>query len=153
MIDEGIRYLLVSLAVEDYPRLRASDFEFHLPRPSYTYNTLRELTKVYPDDTFSLIIGEDNWQKFSAWRNSEEILAHYPLIVYPREGTAAPSSPVRHFPSVVHLPSAPLYPVSSTVIREAIAAGQDVSEWLDPSVYDKIRELGIYGTEGFLTKA
>lgn len=152
LLDEAVRYRLVTLAVRDFPRLRASDFEFRLPRPSYTYVTLHELAIAYPDDTFSLIIGADNWAKFPAWRNSADILAHYPVIVYPREmvsgerlvisdgdsdGDATNANPI-------FLPSAPLYPISSTAIRCALAAGDDVSPWLDPAVHDEIIRQGLY---------
>ena len=154
LLDEAVRYRLVTLAVRDFPRLRASDFEFRLPRPSYTYVTLHELALAYPDDTFSLIIGADNWAKFPAWRNSADILAHYPVIVYPREmvsgerlvisngdgdsdGDATNANPI-------FLPSAPLYPISSTAIRCALAAGDDVSPWLDPAVHDEIIRQGLY---------
>ena len=191
LLDEAVRLRLATLAVQDFPRLRASDFEFHLPRPSYTYVTLQELTRTCPDDTFSLIIGADNWEKFPGWRNADDILARYPLIVYPREtvnderlavsdghmretvnderlavsngaATNAPPSltgfcpPITGEPkgvqrplrvgggSPIFLSSAPLYPISSTAIRDAIAAGEDVSPWLDPAVYDLIRHLGLY---------
>ena len=158
LLDEAIRLRLATLAVQDFPRLRASDFEFHLPRPSYTYVTLQELTRTCPDDTFSLIIGADNWDKFSGWRNSSDILTHYPIIVYPRETVNDERLAVSdgHMPTLpsltggvgggspIFLPSAPLYPISSTAIRDAIAAGEDVSLWLDPAVYDLIRHLGLY---------
>ena len=175
LLDEAIRLRLATLAVQDFPRLRASDFEFHLPRPSYTYVTLQELTRTCPDDTFSLIIGADNWEKFPGWRNADDILAHYPIIVYPREtvnderlavsdghmretvnderlavsngaATNAPPSLTGGVGggSPIFLSSAPLYPISSTAIRDAIAAGEDVSPWLDPAVYDLIRHLGLY---------
>ena len=158
LLDEAIRLRLATLAVQDFPRLRASDFEFHLPRPSYTYVTLQELSRAYPDDTFSLIIGADNWDKFSGWRNADDILARYPIIVYPRETVNDERLAVSdgHMPTLpsltggvgggspIFLSSAPLYPISSTAIRTAIAAGDDVSPWLDPAVLDEIRRLRLY---------
>ena len=146
LLDEAVRLRLATLAVRDFPRLRASDFEFHLPRPSYTYVTLRELSRAYPDDAFSLIIGADNWDAFPKWRNADDILAHYPIIVYPRETSPNPNNPNPSplTPNPTFLPSAPLYPISSTAIRTAIAAGDDVSPWLDPAVLDEIRRLHLY---------
>ncbi|MCR5139987.1 MAG: nicotinate (nicotinamide) nucleotide adenylyltransferase [Bacteroidaceae bacterium] len=180
LLDEAIRLRLATLAVRDFPRLRASDFEFHLPRPSYTYVTLQELSRAYPDDAFSLIIGADNWDAFPKWRNANDILAHYPIIVYPREKVRGEGLEVRGEglevrgerlesaannpnpspltpnpktpPTNCQLPiancqflnSAPLYPISSTAIRTAIAAGDDVSPWLDPAVLDEIRRLRLY---------
>ncbi|MBR3858064.1 MAG: nicotinate-nicotinamide nucleotide adenylyltransferase, partial [Bacteroidaceae bacterium] len=64
LLDEDIRLEMLRLAVVDYPELKACDFEFHLPRPSYTYHTLQALHEAYPEYEFSLIIGEDNWQYF-----------------------------------------------------------------------------------------
>ena len=60
---EGVRQ-----AIKDIPGLVASDFEFSLPRPSYTANTLRELQRAYPEHEFTLIIGEDNIAIFDQWR-------------------------------------------------------------------------------------
>ena len=72
---DELRLQLVQLAIEGYPRFRASDFEFHLPRPSYTVHTLNRLKEVYPKREFQLIIGSDNWKVFDQWFESEEALA------------------------------------------------------------------------------
>ena len=84
LMDDSLRLKLVQLAVEGYPKFWASDFEFRLPRPSYTVHTLDELRRAYPQHVFHLIIGSDNWLLFPRWRESERILATTPLIVYPR---------------------------------------------------------------------
>ena len=84
LLDEQRRLAMVRLAVAGDERLRASDFEFTLPRPSYTSVTLRALTDAYPDTEFSLIIGEDNWDAFDRWHEADYILKHHPIIVYPR---------------------------------------------------------------------
>ena len=84
LMDEERRLAMVRLAVVGDERLRASDFEFTLPRPSYTSVTLRALTDAYPDTEFSLIIGEDNWDAFDLWHEADYILTHHPIIVYPR---------------------------------------------------------------------
>ena len=154
MLPENIRLHLAELAVKDFPYVRVSDFEFHLHRPSYTFVTLEKLSNFYPRHSFSLIIGEDNWQKFSEWRNSDEILVHYPVIVYPRRkedgvvnsSANQPAGELSCEHDVHILTSAPLYPISSTEIRLAIAAGLDMSEWLDPAVAEYIRENRLYRT-------
>lgn len=84
LADEQVRLAQVRQAIAGKKGLVASDFEFHLPRPSYTANTLRALTKTYPEHRFSLIIGEDNLSIFDQWREYEYILANYRLLVYPR---------------------------------------------------------------------
>ena len=80
------RLEMARLAVAGHPGIKVSDFEFTLPIPSYTYNTLAKLKEAYPDCDFRLIIGGDNWADFDRWRNPQEILDEFGLIVYPRPG-------------------------------------------------------------------
>lgn len=119
-------------AIKDIPHVKASDFEFSLPRPSYTANTLRELQKAFPDTEFTLVIGEDNIAIFNHWREYEFILANFRIFVYPRRTslsdeaghiakrsyseTVFQAKPVKN---IVFLDSAPLFNISSTEIRAA----------------------------------
>ena len=80
------RLEMARLAAADVPGVVVSDFELHLPRPSYTWRTLRTLREAHPDIEFSLIVGADNWLVFDRWQHPEEILAHHRLLVYPRPG-------------------------------------------------------------------
>ena len=115
---EQERLAAVKEAIKDIPGLVASDFEFALPRPSFTANTLRELQKAYPQHTFTLIIGEDNIAIFNQWREYEFILENYRIFVYPRKGTITNhQSPITNAKNVVFLASAPLFDISSTQIR------------------------------------
>ena len=84
LADEQVRLAGVQKAIEGIPHVVASDFEFHLPRPSYTANTLRALAAAYPQHTFSLSIGEDNLRILPRWREWEYIVANYRIFVYPR---------------------------------------------------------------------
>ena len=104
-------------AMKAVPHVVVSDFEDHLPRPSYTANTLRELRKAYPEHEFSLIIGEDNWNVFDKWREWEYILSEYRVFVYPRRSDTA-DAVRREAKNVVFLSEAPYFDVSSTEIRE-----------------------------------
>lgn len=139
LTDENIRLHMVRLAVEGNPHFKACDFEFSLPRPSYTINTLGALEKSYPDREFALLIGADNWEKFDRWYKGDEILARYGVIVYPRGGDDVP-----HLPEgVVWLP-AELYDVSSTKVRDAVAKGECISQYVVPSVESFITENQLY---------
>lgn len=135
LMDDSLRLKLVQLAVEGYSKFRASDFEFRLPRPSYTVHTLDELRRAYPQHVFHLIIGSDNWLLFPRWRESERILATTPLIVYPRPGY--PVDP-QTLPPTVRMTSAPVFEISSTFIRQAIAEGRDIRYFLHPRVYEAL---------------
>lgn len=139
LMDEQLRLELARAAVGDCPQVRVSDFEFHLPRPSYTWKTLSALQKERPADKFSLVIGADNWHVFHRWAHYEEILRLYNIIMYPRPGYPVE---IGNLPPGVCMVDAPLFPCSSTDVREALLAGRDVSEMLPPVVERMLREKG-----------
>jgi nicotinate-nucleotide adenylyltransferase len=128
--DDELRLRLVRRAIEGYPRFRVCDVEFALPRPSYTIDTLAHLRRAYPQHTFTLVIGSDNWQKFPAWRSHETLIAEYPILVYPRRGYDVDASLL---PPTVVLVDAPLIDVSSTFVRRALGEGKDIRYFLHPS--------------------
>lgn len=132
LLDEQLRLKLVRKAIEDYSRLYASDFEFSLSRPSYTWQTLEALEKTYPHYRFSLLIGADNWACFTRWARWQDLLFHYDFIVYPRAGFPLSTS----LPPRVHRLEAPRHEVSSTEIRKAIAQGQDVTNLLPKAIVE-----------------
>ncbi|MBQ4394522.1 MAG: nicotinate-nucleotide adenylyltransferase [Paludibacteraceae bacterium] len=124
---EEERLAAVREAIKDIKGLEASDFEFSLPRPSYTANTLRELQNAYPEHEFTLVIGEDNIAIFNRWREYEYILENYRIFVYPRtssrqtggvasaeKGKIDSAKPVKE---IRYLSDAPLFDISSTQIR------------------------------------
>ena len=78
---DDLRLRLVELATEEYPRFRSSDFEFHLPRPSYSVHTLEKLHETYPERDFYLIIGSDNWARFDRWYQSERIIKENRILL------------------------------------------------------------------------
>ena len=139
LADERVRLEQVREAVEAIPHVKVSDFEFHLPRPSYTAHTLRALSEAYPEHTFTLIIGADNIVIFDQWREWEYILTHYRLFVYPRHGEQCTmhnaqctmSSVIERLAAtvsqdtgldiygIVYLYDAPYFDISSTELRNA----------------------------------
>ena len=115
---EQERLEAVRQAVKDIPHVVASDFEFSLPRPSYTANTLRALQNRYPEHAFTLVIGEDNLAIFDRWREYEYILSNFRIFVYPRHGEPTDlASPVLQAKNIHFLASAPYFDISSTQIR------------------------------------
>lgn len=124
LLDDDKRLLLTQRALLGEARLKASDYEFHLPKPSYTWNTLQHLQADYPDKQFVLIIGADNWLAFDRWAHPDYILSHFDIAVYAR-----PDCPIdaASLPPRVHLYNMGLFDVSSTAIRERIRQGQAIS--------------------------
>src|SRR5215213_8358810 len=78
------RLHLVRKAIENDDRVKASDIEFHLPKPSYTATTLAYLKEKYPEHEFSIIMGSDSFQNITKWKNYETIIQNNELIIYKR---------------------------------------------------------------------
>lgn len=140
--DKYVRLEMTKLALEGYPKIKASDFEFDLPKPSYTINTLDALKVKYPEHDFTLVIGADNWAIFESWHETDKILENYKLKIYPRLGFRI-KIPDRLKQKVEALDS-PIIEVSSTFIREGIEIGKNMCPFLTENVYDYIIEKGLY---------
>lgn len=115
LADEQERLRGAEEAIRGKRGLRVSDFEFGLPRPSYTANTLRELQKRYPEHEFTLLIGEDNLAVFDRWREHDWIQENFRIFVYPRHGEKRALTGGKN---IVLLENAPYFDISSTEIRE-----------------------------------
>ncbi len=133
LLDDNIRLEMTRKALEGEHGIICSDYEFGLPRPSYTWNTLQSLKKDYPQHTFSLIIGADNWCKFSAWRNNDDIIREHRLLVYPRTGYPID---IESLPQRVSFIDMDTIDVSSTEIRQLIRNGNDVSSLIPGSILE-----------------
>ncbi|MBR1631332.1 MAG: nicotinate-nucleotide adenylyltransferase [Paludibacteraceae bacterium] len=142
LADEQQRLQMTRIAVRGIQCLKASDAEFTMPRPSYTWNTLSSLRSQHPRTRYHLIIGSDNAALFDQWRNYQDILANFPIIVYPREGDDMQAVTARY--PMMRVIQAPLLPISSTQIRNMLRQGQDTSQWLHPRVLQYIRLHGLY---------
>ena len=135
------RLALVKLAIEEYSFLKACDIEFTMPRPSYTIDTLNLLAIKYPDRQFILVMGSDGLEKFACWKNHEQITRQFTRYIYPRPGT--PPSLLQNIPNAKII-EAPRMDISSTIIRESLSKGENVSSFLPPKVYHEIINNQLY---------
>ena len=142
ILDEYIRLEMLLMAIRQQPVFKASDIEFTMPIPSYSIDTLHELTSQFPDNQFLLIIGSDNALVFDQWKDYTQLLNEYPVLVYPRHGYDV-EQVTDKFPQMNILQS-PYFDISSTQIRRFIAQKKDVSPWLHPSVIQFISENNLY---------
>lgn len=129
LLDDQLRLEMVKKALEGEPQLQACDYEFHLPKPSYTWHTLQAISQDFPDIRFTLLIGGDNWAAFDKWYHHDDILAHYPIVVYPRKG-----SDIGEVPEGVTIVETPLLNISSTEIRHHIAKGESIHGMVPESI-------------------
>ncbi len=144
LLDDEARLHLARLAVQESRQVKVSDFEFHLPRPSFMVNTLAALRKHFPERRFVLVIGADNWLHFDRWYQPEEIRAHHQILVYPRPGYPLKTDSL---PAGVILADTPLLNISSTEIREEIHRGTYRDDGrLHPAVWEEIQAKGYYKT-------
>ena len=142
LLDDRKRLDMTRRALEPYPELVASNYEFALPRPSYMWHTLQSLSARYPDREFTLIIGADNWACFDRWYHAADIIAHYPIVIYPRQGSTVDSSTL---PPTVRLVDTPLYNISSTEVRNILRSGGNVSGMIPENIIPLARKY--YGPQ------
>lgn len=142
LADEHHRLHMVELTIEKFDKLRASDFEFHLPIPSYTINTLQALQKTYPDHEFSLLIGADNWLRFSEWKDYEDLISQFEIFIYKRLGCEVKIP--EKFQSQVHLLDTPIIEISSTFIRESLKEGKSIKAFVPEKVWEYLMKSHLY---------
>lgn len=141
LLDAYQRLELVRLAIADDERFRVSDIEFHMPRPSFTIDTLTYLEEKYPEREFLLIMGSDGLATFRKWKNFELIEKKYHRIIYPRPGMS--KDEILSHPNLT-LVDAPQMDISSSFIRQAISEGKDIRHFLPEAVHRYIREMHFY---------
>ena len=142
------RYLLCELVAAGADWLDASRVEVDRPGPSYTADTLRQLATERPDDEIVMVLGGDRAATLPEWREPEEIFRLATLAVARRDGVGeeqvraalaglGPADRVRFF-------DMPAIEVSSSMIRERIAAGLPYELFVAERVAQRIQEVGLY---------
>jgi len=134
LLHEFDRYDMVKAAIADNFRLEVSDVELHLPKPSYTIHTLAHLSEKHPGKEFKLILGEDNLENFTKWKNYEQILNHHGIYVYPRPNVT--NSDLKRHPNVTMI-DAPVLDISATYIRNCIKNNKSI-RYLVPEVVEQM---------------
>lgn len=141
LLDKNDRLDMVKLAIKPFKKFFVSDIEFKMKTPNYTIDTLNEIKKKYPEDSFSLIIGEDNLENFKNWKDSNLIIENFKIYVYPRNFSK--SKPNLNFNTLYKI-NAPTINISSTDIREFIKKNEDIDGLLSPEVLDQIKKKKFY---------
>ncbi len=155
MLADYHRLALVQIATEDNSKLRVSDIEFKLPKPSYTVTTLAYLREKHPEHEFSLIMGEDNLRTLHKWQNHDVLLRNHDIYVYPRVLTIQEEKEVEEIgfrpdnefykrENIIICEDAPVMKVSSSFVRQAIKDGKDVRYILTEPVYKYIMDMNFY---------
>ncbi len=141
LLADNHRWYMVNLAIENDRRFKAIDIEFHMPRPSYTIDTLIRLNEKYPNNVFVLISGSDIFKNFHKWKNHEILLKQFPFYVYKR-----PDSELGVFENhpQIKLYEAPQMEISSSFIRQSIKEQKEIQYMLPPKISEYIKEMNFY---------
>ena len=140
LLNEFDRLHLVRLATQDDNRIKCSDIEFNLPKPSYTSNTLAFLSEKYPEHQFSIILGSDSYQNLDKWKNYETIINNYPVYVYKREGHEIKKT----FDKEAVILNAPIIQISASQIREHIRSAKSIRYLVPEIVREEIESRKFY---------
>ena len=140
LMDDQLRLQLARIAVRKEKQIKISDIEMHLPRPSYTWQTMKALQKEYPQHRFSILIGADNWVNFDKWHAHEEILTHHNIYIYPRKGNTIDR---KTLPKNVKLLDVETIDISSTQIRKLHSEHKDISTLVPKNVADILKNIKI----------
>ena len=141
LLDKNDRLDMVKVAIKPFKKIFVSDIEFKMKTPNYTIDTLYEIKKKYPEDSFSLIIGEDNLENFKNWKDSNLIIENFKIYVYPRSFSKSKLN--LNFNTLYKI-NAPTINISSTDIREFIKKNEDIDGLLSPEVLDQIKKKKFY---------
>lgn len=141
LLHEFDRFNMVKAAIADNYKLEASDVEFHLSKPSYTIHTLAHLTEKHPTKEFKVILGEDNLENFTKWKNYQQILDQFGVYVYPRPGVT--NTELSRLGNV-KMVEAPLLDISATYIRNCIKNNKSIRYLVPEVVENMIRSKNFY---------
>lgn len=140
LADTQHRLNMARLAVGDNEKIKISEVELSLPKPSYTIDTLRALEKEYPESEFSIIMGADNLMGLNRWKEAETLLSRYRIIVYPRPGYEAKELEGAH----IEIVDAPQVDISSTQLRRWIGEGRSVLYFTNDKVIEYFSQNNLY---------
>lgn len=115
-------------------KVLVDDIELTMPEPHYTIRTLDALREREPGNSFTFIMGADNLADIRRWKDYGRILREYGAAVYPREGIdldAVKADLLKEDAEFkITIVNAPMVDISSSEIREGVAAGKDMSSFL-----------------------
>ena len=156
LLDDHHRLDMAFMAVENNDFVKVSNIEFSLAKPSYTTLTLTYLQEKYPENIFSLIMGEDNIRTFHKWKNYQEIINNHQLYVYPRveiiedvNSNIINKSPLTNLTKeeqkkITFCNKAPIMKISASAIRESIKANKSVRYLIPDKLIKYIDDMNFY---------
>ncbi len=156
IVEDDVRLEMLKLAIEGNPAFSVSLLEMQRTKElTYTYDTMMELKKTYPEFEFYFMIGQDSLFCLHKWSHYEELLRGMAFLVAPRGGEKQGMEEMKEIISLyeekyrarIGLIDMPFIEISSTDIREKAKTGRAVKYYLPDCVEEFIRTHHIYGEE------
>jgi nicotinate-nucleotide adenylyltransferase len=143
-----VRLELCRIATAEVPRVDVSDLEIERGGASYTVDTLRALHEHAPEHALTFIVGGDMAYSLPSWREPEAILGLARLAVAERDGLRREDIAHRlaplHSGDRVAFFDMPRIDLSSSAIRERVAAGRPIRYLVPDAVVEAIRSRRLY---------
>lgn len=143
------RLAMCRLALDGQPGMAVSDLEIVRAGRSYTVDTLRALARLYPGDTLYFLMGADMFLTVQEWNGFEDIARLAVLCTASRHEGEMPGLR-RHARTLethgarCHIERIPVLDISSTQVRDAVAAGGDCGALVPVRVAGYINRHGLY---------
>lgn len=141
LLDNNERLQILKIVVGKNAKMHICEVEFNLPKPSYTYLTMRELTQNYPQNEFFIVIGADIIQTFNKWKKYDELIEKYKFIIYPRNNNFKIEA-LQEMNYIIT--DMQLIDISSSMIREKLSKGENVSEYMPKEAVNYILAKSLY---------
>lgn len=143
--EEKHRFRMVELAIDGHPAFHATNIELLREGPSFSYDTMQQLQQEHPDCRFSFIIGGDMVEMLPKWYRFEELVQMVRFIGLARPGAVYDQAAVSSYVTFIEMP---VWDLSSTLIREKVAAGKSIRYLVPDAVESYIKEQGLYESIG-----
>lgn len=143
------RLLMTRLAIHRDPTFELIPIEMERPGPSFTIDSVAELKRLHPDTTLFLVMAADSLAQIDTWREPDRLLEEVEWAVGPRPGTELPGRPALEDrfgerASRIHLLDGPSLDVSSSAIRQRVAARHTIRYLVPRDVEEMIIDRGLY---------
>ncbi len=140
LLNEYSRLHLAQIATEGEKKIKVSNIEFQLPKPSYTIDTLTYLKEKHPNYNYSIIMGSDSFQNIVKWKNYKTLITNHKILIYPRPNYTIDNN----INANIEILKTPLLEISSTEIRNRIKDKKSIRYWLPQNVQEEIEKSAYY---------
>jgi len=158
MLPVALRFELVERAVQDYEGLEVSDIDISIDGPTYTIDTLREAAHRYPGAELYFLMGQDSLEAFTTWKDWQQIpnlgnvvavsraeadhgaMAQELKLIFPELEKTGDNHWILPGGKSIYIIGDFDFVISSTQVREAWRAGQDISSLVPKAVAESLSQ-------------